>query len=357
MRLSKEKPEIVFVYAGWTLGMNRKPWTNLLAPPKNGTDFKKVAGPTIRDFQTRFWAKVDFHLFDTMDSTNRDPLSIRKLFECLDSLQNRAHAIVVGHGTDTAATVASSIGLWMANPFYPWTTKQTCPIVVTAAQKPLIYKEGDAVSNLFHALETAYLLSSRSISRTVIAFHDKILAATRAMKTHDDHFDAFDSPWVPRLWDITAHGVNIYDHVWPINYRRHKLPFDIWGGISNIIISPSMRTGQLYAQALPDEHDSSIITTLWAGNVPTRLLPDIEKLTSRGHRCILATPFAWWKVSQVYESGSDAISAGGISARDMLPTTAEMKALLLRWYWVVDREKFIRLFQTPWLDDVRAINS
>lgn len=344
---------IAFVNAGWTIGM-RMDANGVLHPPKSSNAFRTATGALLDDFQKRFWATVDFHFFDTMDSSDRTIESIYELHMCIAKLLAKYDSVVIGHGTDTLTAASGLSSLLFCNPNNPWSTSQTWPVVFTASQKSLVFKEWDAVGNLFHALETAYKLGQKSLNTTVITFLHSILNASRTMKQHDHHFDAFSSPGAQPLGNISALWVEIFDHVQPIPFKRNNdKPVIPWINASLITINTAMRTGDIINMASPGKHPFSVIRTLWEGNIPWRLLPDIDTLVQRGHIPILATSFPGGGVGGWhYELWAKALKLGAVSAGNMTPDMALLKAIWLWWNKIHDKKEFTRMLQTSYVGEV-----
>jgi len=102
--------------------------------------------------------------------------------------------VVVIHGTDTLAYVASALSFMLMN--------TDLPVIITGSMKPVFDPYTDAVNNLVGACEVAswlrrndsYGRQIEKFSGTYVFINNHLLIGTRVMKSHSLSFDAFESP-------------------------------------------------------------------------------------------------------------------------------------------------------------------
>ncbi|WP_336148636.1 asparaginase domain-containing protein [Acinetobacter ursingii] len=99
-------------------------------------------------------------------------------------LQGYAHFVVI-HGTDTLSYAAATLARFLG---------QSCHLVITGSQYPLLNKAGtdtreftDALDNLYYALDQVVKLPAGSY----LAFHHQVFYAQTALKIQTTELDAF----------------------------------------------------------------------------------------------------------------------------------------------------------------------
>ena len=68
---------------------------------------------------------MDFHFFDTMDSSDRTIESIYNLHMFIAKLLAMYDSVVIGHGTDTLTAASGLNSLLFCDPHNPGSTSQT----------------------------------------------------------------------------------------------------------------------------------------------------------------------------------------------------------------------------------------
>jgi L-asparaginase/Glu-tRNA(Gln) amidotransferase subunit D len=74
-----------------------------------------------------------------------------------------------------------------------------------------------------------------------------------------------------------------------VPFRRNNLTPDIQAGVSVVTIHTAMKAGEILYQARPKTNNITIVKTLGEGNVPDRLIPDIEELVHRKKNMVILT--------------------------------------------------------------------
>lgn len=342
--------KIVLVYAGGTIGM--QPKNGELAPPKDESDFETACQGVVKEFSEHYKVDIDFKYFDKVDSTERTPSDWINLFRLIRDLQNKYLAIVIAHGTDTLANTASALSFAFSHPNSPNKSSQLVPVNLTASQEPIYKSGGDGKFNLYHGLETALQMSVRNVNRISISFWDKVILGTRAIKTHDRRYNAFDSPALQPIGQITSGGVEISHFIESLG-TNNQSSAKFSDGISTAEISPATPEGIIKSISESAQTKVLILKTLGEGNVPKRLIPEIKEQTSKGKIIVLSSPFAGGSVgASVYELGAEAIRAGAIPAGDMVPPAIDAKCSWLIGNGVNNRQEFFKKLQANYVGEL-----
>lgn len=347
----KTSDRIALVYAGGTIGMQIK--NGELAPPRNEQDFEKACKIVTDEFSDRYDVGVDFKYFDKKDSTERTPKDWVNLYEILKNLQESYSSIVVAHGTDTLANTSSAISYAFSHPSNPQESSQSSSIIFTASQQPIYTSSGDGKFNLYHSLEVSLQMQAHKLNRVVISLWDKVHLATRAVKNHDTRYDAFESPASQPIGRITASGVSISHFLQSIKLNPEISSPNFSEGVATLELSPSTPSGIIQLLSRTERTKVLILKTLGAGNVPSRLIPEIKSLSEAGGIVVITSPFAGGSVgSSVYELGAEAVRAGAIPAGDMVPPAVDAKCAWFIANGINDRKQFSEKLQTDYVGEI-----
>jgi L-asparaginase len=123
----------------------------------------------------------------SIDSTNLQPEHWLQIAKAIEEEYDNYDGFVIAHGTDTMAYTAAALSYLIQ--FSPK------PIVLTGAQKPMLYENTDSKTNLADAFRCAV----SPLCGVMIVFNGKVILGTRARKTHTTSFQAFSSINFPLL--------------------------------------------------------------------------------------------------------------------------------------------------------------
>ncbi len=123
----------------------------------------------------------------SIDSTNLQPEHWLQIAKAIEEEYDNYDGFVIAHGTDTMAYTAAALSYLVQ--FSPK------PIVLTGAQKPMLYENSDSKTNLADAFRCAV----SPLCGVMIVFNGKVILGTRARKTHTTSFQAFSSINFPML--------------------------------------------------------------------------------------------------------------------------------------------------------------
>ena len=221
-----------------------------------------------------------------LDSTNMKPEYWLNVANYIASVYDKYDGFVITHGTDTMAYAAAMLHYLIQN--------SPKPIVLTGAQIPIEKRDTDARENL----SGAFLYASDNDACGVhIVFDNKIIAATRARKTHSKSFNAFSSMDYPDIGFVRGGKVKYYireNLTGPVKFYN-----EIDSSVVVVKLIPGMRADIF--DYVADKCHAVIIESFGVGGIPyydnDEFVEKIEYLISKGVRIIIST--------QVPHEGSD----------------------------------------------------
>lgn len=222
----------------------------------------------------------------SLDSTNMKPEYWLRIAQHIRQVYDEYDGFVITHGTDTMAYASSMLHYLIQN--------SPKPIVLTGAQLPIENRDTDARENLADAFLYAVNDDACGIS---IVFDGKIIAATRARKTHTKSFNAFSSIDYPEIGFIRSGAVRLYIRerlVGPVRFYDKIDP-----SVIVIKLIPGM-SADIF-DFVAERYHAVIIESFGVGGLPyyddDEFAEKIEHMIQRGVRIVITT--------QVPHEGSD----------------------------------------------------
>ncbi len=315
------KKKILIIGFGGTIAMVPDPLRgNVLVPAKSIEDMLKIV-PSLDEM-----AELTLKQVLNIDSTNVNPSHWTMLAMEIAATYKGYDGIVVTHGTDTMAYTATAVSLALgSNP--------PIPIVFTGAQLPLVEFGTDARFNLENAMKAVIRAAELGVNEVMIVFDDKVLRASRAIKSSEARFTAFESPAFPDLAHITAVGVAFHPHArkrdgdgaidLKAHFQRGILTVDLVPGIEPSMLLVVLRSGTCRGL---------LLKSLGAGNVPSlddySLIPVIRQAKELDVPVLVSTKFVGGNTRMdLYEPGKEALDAGAIGTFDMTDVSAQVKLM------------------------------
>ncbi len=123
----------------------------------------------------------------SIDSTNITPSHWLTIANTIRAEFSNYDGFVIAHGTDTMAYTAAALSYLIQ-----YSPK---PIVLTGAQKPILFENTDSKTNLTDAFRVAV----SDMGGVMIVFNGRVILGTRARKTHTTSLQAFSSINYPTL--------------------------------------------------------------------------------------------------------------------------------------------------------------
>ena len=288
--------------------------------------------PEIRDL-----CQVSTVQLYNLDSTNMKPEYWLNTAMYIKDVYDQYDGFVITHGTDTMAYASSMLYYLVQN--------SPKPIVLTGAQIPIERRDTDARENLSGAF--AYACDDNACGVHIV-FDGKIIAATRAKKTHSKSFNAFSSIDYPDIGFVRDGRVRYFikeDLKGPVKFYD-----TIDSSVAVIKLIPGMKADIL--DYVANHAHAVIIESFGVGGIPfyenDDFVEKIEHLISRGVRIIMTT--------QVQHEGSDmSVYHVGLRIKEKyeLPEAYDMttETVVAKTMWALPQtstaSEFSKLFHTP----------
>lgn len=123
----------------------------------------------------------------SIDSTNVTPAHWLTIARAIRARYEEYDGFVIAHGTDTMAYTAAALSYLIQ-----YSPK---PIILTGAQKPIVFENTDSKTNLADAFRCAV----SDLRGVMIVFNGRVILGTRARKTRTVSLQAFSSINYPEL--------------------------------------------------------------------------------------------------------------------------------------------------------------
>lgn len=156
--------------------------TNSGLSPRLSTEQLVAAVPEISQL-----CEVTCRQLFSIDSTNITPEHWLIIARAIREEYDNYDSFVIAHGTDTMAYTAAALSYLVQ-----YSPK---PIVITGAQRPILFENTDSKANLADAFRCAV----SDLCGVIIVFNGRVILGTRARKTRSTSFRAFSSINYPEL--------------------------------------------------------------------------------------------------------------------------------------------------------------
>lgn len=318
-----ERPHILIIYTGGTIGMIENPETRALEP----FDFDHLIDnvPKIRmlDFD------IDNYQFECpIDSSSMTPEHWVDIAEVVRDNYDKYDGFVVLHGTDTMAYTASALSFMLEN--------LDKPVIITGSQLPIGEVRTDGEENLITALQVAAqrdCTGKQMIREVAILFENYLWRGNRSTKHSADHFNAFKSNNYPELAEIGLGIKYNKEALWrkspecPLILHKEMDPnvmvLDLFPGITESVVSHALQSPGL---------KGVVLKTFGAGNGPTDawFIRVIKEAIDRGLVIVNVTQCSNGSVHPFrYVTGWELTRAGVISGHDLTMEAAITKLMYL----------------------------
>lgn len=316
-----QKPKVLIVYTGGTIGMIRDVQSGEL----KSFDFQQIYAhvPELQRLNVEisvesFKIPVDSSEMNTVHWVDMG----RSVFENYDKYDG----FVILHGSDTMAYSASALSFMLQG------LKK--PVIFTGSQLPIGTLRTDGKENLVTAIEIAAHREKNEalVQEVAVYFEYSLYRGNRCSKVSANQFEAFQSPNYPEL---AVAGVEI-------EYRTHrlfrttekKLKFypELENNIALVKLFPGMPMSSYRPMFDPTRFKGVIMETFGSGNAPSH--PEFQDMISnfiqQGGAVLNVTQCSSGKVEQgKYETSSFFNKAGVISGGEMTTETALVKMMHL----------------------------
>lgn len=315
---------VLLIYTGGTIGMNRNPQTGALEPFKFEHLLSNV--PELAQFSTHI---ATYQFTPPIDSSNMSPRLWIELTHIIADNYDKYDGFVILHGTDTMAFTASALSYMLEN--------LTKPVILTGSQLPIGQLRTDGKENLITSIEIASAKhpDGRAIMPEVgIYFNGHLMRGNRTTKQSADNFNAFESFNYPHLADA---GVNISyreDLILKPDYSKAMTPhFRLDNNVIVFTIFPGIREDLVRHVIATPNLRSIVMRTFGSGNAPQSpwLIKALKEASANGKTIINISQCMAGSVEMGrYDTGYQLKSAGVISGHDSTVESAVTKLMYLQ---------------------------
>jgi L-asparaginase len=332
------KPNILIVYTGGTIGMIKDYKTNAL----KAFDFSQIIDK-IPELEQLDCVIKSISFDEPIDSSNMNTKYYVDIVEIIEENYNKFDGFVILTGSDTMAYTSSAISFMIEN--------LQKPIIFTGSQLPIGDLRTDAKENLITSIEIAASRKNNKpiISEVCLYFEYKLYRANRTTKISAEQFEAFASMNYPALAESGVH-LNFNEHLLPelrnIDEKliiRKKLVTDVvilklFPGITEQVVEAILNIGNL---------KGVVLETYGSGNAPNKpwFLNLIKKAIQNGIKIVNVTQCSGGSVILGhYETSVGLKTIGVIGGIDITTESAIAKLMYLLSENLTD-ESFKNYFQ------------
>lgn len=318
----KNKPSILIIYTGGTIGMVQNTVSGVLVPVK--FDHIQEEVPDLN----RLGYNLQVVTFSPpIDSSNMTPAIWIKIANTIERNYNKYDGFVILHGTDTMAYTASALSYMFEN--------LGKPIVLTGAQLPIGILRTDGKENLITAIQIAAAKKNgiAIVPEVCVYFNSKLFRGNRISKRHADDFSAFSSVNYPSLANA---GVEIKYFSENIHHSANKgllkvrTHFDenvvvlkFFPGMGRVVFENILNIPGL---------KGVVLESFGSGNIPTNrwMISQIKNAIKRKIIFLNITQCQGGAVNMGrYSTGNELENAGVVSGKDMTTEAAITKLMFL----------------------------
>lgn len=339
------KPKILLIYTGGTIGMVKDFETNALRA--FNFDNLLIRIPEIKQLDCQI---TTYSFEEPIDSSNMNLTYWRQIVSIIEDNYNNVDGFVVLHGSDTMSYTASAISFMLEN--------LSKPVVFTGSQLPIGDLRTDAKENLITAIQVASLQENGipQIQEVCLYFEYKLYRANRTTKINAEHFEAFDSFNYPDLAESGVHLKVFKQNLLERNSKKLIVHRDMCTDIAVIKLFPGITEATVKAVLETPNVKGVVLETYGSGNAPT--LTWFEKhvaaALNRGVKIVNVTQCAGGSVLMGhYETSSHLQMLGVISGKDITFESAIAKLMYLLGEEIPDNQ-FKTIFESPIRGEITA---
>ena len=189
----------------------------------------------------------------SIDSTNITPAHWLTIAEAIRESYDAFDGFVIAHGTDTMAYTAAALSYLIQG--------SPKPIILTGAQKPILFENTDSKTNLTDAFRCAV----SDLCGVMIVFNGRVILGTRARKTRTTSLQAFSSINYPLL-AVLQNGF-LMEYIRPACYGRPVFYDRLNERVGLLKMTPGADCGLL--SYLLSRNDAVIIESYRVGGLPS----------------------------------------------------------------------------------------
>ena len=334
------KPRILIIYTGGTIGMIEDPETKALAPFDFTHLMDNVPKVKMLDYDID---NIQFH--PPIDSSDMGIRHWQHITRSIAENYESYDGFVVLHGTDTMAYTASALSFMLEN--------LSKPVIITGSQLPIGEVRTDGEENLITALQIAAARREDGrpvVQEVAILFENYLWRGCRSIKRSAENLNAFKSYNYPALAKI---GLVIAFEPEALAHTDHPGPlkphYEMDPAVTTIELFPGISEHVLRYQLDTPGVKGIVLRTYGAGNAPTSgwFIDAIRRTIERGVVVVNVTQCPNGSVhSNRYVSGDLLSATGVISGHDITAEGALTKMMFL-FGQNLPVEEVRRLMATP----------
>ena len=333
------KPNILIVYTGGTIGMIKDYKTNAL----KAFDFSQITKNIPELHQLN--CNIESISFDEpIDSSNMNIDFYRKIVDIIEENYKKYDGFVVLSGSDTMSYVSSAISFMLEN--------LQKPIIFTGSQLPIGDLRTDAKENLITSIEIACARKENKpiIAEVCLYFEYKLYRANRTTKINAEQFEAFTSMNYPPLAESGVHlNFNEYYIHKPDSNKELVVRKNLVNDITILKLFPGITKNVVESILNAKGLKGVVLETYGAGNAPDQewFLNLLKDAVQKNIKIINVTQCVAGSVSQGhYETSVVLKELGVISGKDITTETAIAKLMYLL-HEDLSNDEFTQYFEKP----------
>jgi len=263
-------------------------------------------------------------IYNILSENMRPEYWVKAANSVADEINDGSDGVVVAHGTDTMHYTSAALSFILNTPV---------PIVVTGAQRSSDRPSSDAYLNLLNSVTAA----KSDIAEVMVCMHGTendnfalLHRGTKVRKMHTSRRDTFRSINMSPIAKVQNGNISILDKELKYKSRSNseiKINDSIEPNVAFIKSYPGI-SGELIDYHIDKGYKGILLEGTGLGHCPEDIVPTIERAKDSGIPVVMASQCLYGEVNMhVYSTGRKLISAGVISAGDMLPETAFVKLI------------------------------
>lgn len=316
-RKDPRKQDVSIISTGGTVASIIDCKTGLVHPSFTAEDIIR-AYPELKDY-----ANIKGKTVSNILSENMSPEYWIKVANAVaDEINNGAYGVVVTHGTDTMHYTASALSFILDIPV---------PLVLTGAMLSPDRPSSDVFINLMSSVTAAKSDLAEVMVCMQATENDSFCLlhrGTKVRKMHSTRKDAFRSINVSPIAKVQNGNIHIID---VDGKKRHEGEVELKDSLEKriaFIKSHPGISGELIDYYVDKDYKGILIEGTGLGHCPSDIINSLQRARDSQIPVVMTSQCLYGEVNmQVYSSGRKLISAGLISAGDMLPETAFVKLM------------------------------